>query len=92
MNWVLIIIGGAILGLLGRLIAPGDKDNVPTWLTIIVGIVGAILGYLIASQLGVAETKGIDWIQILISLVVSVVLVMITSVVLARRGSSSTTV
>jgi uncharacterized membrane protein YeaQ/YmgE (transglycosylase-associated protein family) len=92
MNWVLIIIGGAILGLLGRLIAPGDKDNVPTWLTIIVGIVGAIVGYLIASQLGVAETKGIDWIQILISLVVAIVLVMITSVVLARRGRSTTTV
>jgi uncharacterized membrane protein YeaQ/YmgE (transglycosylase-associated protein family) len=92
MNWVLIIIGGAILGLLGRLIAPGDKDNVPTWLTIIVGIVGAIIGYAIAAGLGVAETKGIDWIQILISLVVSVVLVMITSVVLARRGRSSTTV
>jgi uncharacterized membrane protein YeaQ/YmgE (transglycosylase-associated protein family) len=92
MNWLLILIGGAILGLLGRLIAPGDKDNVPTWLTIIVGIVGAILGYVIASQLGVAETKGIDWIQILISLVVSIVLVMITSVLLARRGRSSTTV
>jgi uncharacterized membrane protein YeaQ/YmgE (transglycosylase-associated protein family) len=92
MNWVLILIGGAILGLLGRLIAPGDKDNIPTWLTIIVGIVGAIVGYLIASQLGVAETKGIDWIQILISLVVAIVLVMITSVLLARRGRSSTTV
>jgi uncharacterized membrane protein YeaQ/YmgE (transglycosylase-associated protein family) len=92
MNWVLIIIGGAILGLLGRWIAPGDKDNIPTWLTIIVGIVGAIVGYLIASQLGVAETKGIDWIQILISLVVSIVLVMIASVLLARRGRSSTTV
>jgi uncharacterized membrane protein YeaQ/YmgE (transglycosylase-associated protein family) len=92
MNWVLIIIGGAILGLLGRLIAPGDKDNVPTWLTIIVGIVGAIIGYAIAAGVGVAETKGIDWIQILISLVVSVVLVMITSVVLARRGRSTTTV
>ena len=92
MNWVLILIGGAILGLLGRLIAPGDKDNVPTWLTIIVGIVGAVVGYLIASQLGVAETDGIDWIQILISLVVAVVLVMITSVVLSRRGKSTTTV
>jgi len=92
MNWVLIIIGGAILGLLGRLIAPGDKDNVPTWLTIIVGIVGAIIGYAIAAGLGVAETKGIDWIQILISLVVSIVLVMITSVILARRGRSTTTV
>lgn len=92
MNWVLILIGGAILGLLGRLIAPGDKDNVPTWLTIIVGIVGAVIGYVIAAGIGVAETDGIDWIQILISLVVAIVLVMITSVVLSRRGKSTTTV
>ena len=92
MNWVLILIGGAILGLLGRLIAPGDKDNVPTWLTIIVGIVGAVIGYVIAAGIGVAETDGIDWIQILISLVVAIVLVMITSVVLSRRGKSTTSV
>ena len=92
MNWVLILIGGAILGLLGRLIAPGDKDNVPTWLTIIVGIVGAVIGYAIAAGLKVAETDGIDWIQILISLVVAIVLVMITSVLLSRRGKSTTSV
>ena len=35
MNGFSTIIGGAILGLLGRSIAPGDKDNIPTWLTIL---------------------------------------------------------
>jgi len=92
MGWLAAIIGGAILGLLGRWIAPGDKDNVPTWLTIVVGIVGALLGFWIAGLLGVEATKGFDWLRWIISLVVAIVLVMITSVILARRGRSTTTV
>lgn len=86
MGWVATIIAGIILGLLGKFIAPGDKDNIPIWLTIIVGIVGALLGYWIAGALGVQNTKGFDWLRWIISLIVSIVLVMVTSTILGRRG------
>lgn len=86
MGWVATIVAGAILGLLGRWIAPGDKDNIPTWLTIIVGIVGALLGYAVAGWLGVENTKGFDWIRWIISLVISIILVMVASVILGKRG------
>ena len=36
------ILIGAILGVLGRAIAPGKQD-IPIWLTVIVGIVAALL-------------------------------------------------
>ncbi len=86
MGWVATIVAGIILGILGKFIAPGDKDNIPIWLTIIVGIIGAVLGYWIAGALGVQSTKGFDWLRWIISLVVSIVLVMVTSTILARRG------
>ena len=34
------VIGGTVIGLLGKLVAPGDSDNVPLWLTILCGIGG----------------------------------------------------
>ena len=41
------IIIGLVLGVLGRLFAPG-KQNIPIWLTIVVGIVAAFIGTFIA--------------------------------------------
>jgi uncharacterized membrane protein YeaQ/YmgE (transglycosylase-associated protein family) len=38
----------------------------PIWLIIVIGIVAALIGSLIASALGVGETRGIDWIKLII--------------------------
>lgn len=55
------IIGGVIIGLLGKWVAPGDKDNIPLWLTIICGIGGVLLGTLLYSMFFDPTTSGIDW-------------------------------
>ena len=34
------LIVGTIVGLIGKFLAPGDKDNIPLWLTVICGIAG----------------------------------------------------
>jgi uncharacterized membrane protein YeaQ/YmgE (transglycosylase-associated protein family) len=44
-----VIIAGIIIGLLGKFVAPGDKDNIPIWLTILCGIGGVILGWFITA-------------------------------------------
>jgi uncharacterized membrane protein YeaQ/YmgE (transglycosylase-associated protein family) len=44
---------------------PGLQD-MPIWLTIVIGIVAALIGSLIASALGVGETRGIDGIKLII--------------------------
>ena len=57
------LIIGLIIGALGRLVVPG-KQNIPIWLTLVIGVVAAILGTLLAGAFGVAETPGIDWIEL----------------------------
>jgi len=57
------LIIGAIIGVLGRLVLPG-RQHLPVWLTIVVGIVAALIGTALAGVLGVADTRGIDWIEI----------------------------
>lgn len=57
------LVVGAIIGVLGRLILPG-KQRVGLLMTFVVGIVAALLGTAAASVLGVAETPGVDWIEL----------------------------
>ncbi|MET8453830.1 GlsB/YeaQ/YmgE family stress response membrane protein [Streptomyces sp. NPDC005209] len=56
------IIIGIVIGVLGRLVVPGRQRIGILW-TIVIGIVAAFIGTAIASSIGVADTKGIDWIQ-----------------------------
>jgi uncharacterized membrane protein YeaQ/YmgE (transglycosylase-associated protein family) len=82
-----VIIAGIIVGLLGKFVAPGSRDNTPLWLTILCGIGGVLIGYYVAGALGVAETPGIDWIRWIISILVAAVLVVIAATVTGRpRG------
>jgi uncharacterized membrane protein YeaQ/YmgE (transglycosylase-associated protein family) len=80
-----VIIAGIIIGLLGKFVAPGDRDNIPIWLTVLCGIAGVILGWYLAVALGVEETNGIDWLRWIISIAVAAVLVMIASTVTGRN-------
>ena len=81
-----LIIAGIIIGLLGKLVAPGDRDNTPIWLTILCGIGGVLLGYYLAAALGVDETKGIDWLRWIISILVAAALVMAASTLTGRNS------
>ncbi len=62
---ILAIVIGAVIGVLGRLVLPG-RQNIGMLATILVGIVAAIIGTIIAGALGVRHTAGIDWIQLII--------------------------
>ena len=88
MIWTIIVtlIGGLIIGLIGKAIAPGNRDNIPLWLTVLCGIGGVLIGYYLAAALGVAATRGIDWIRWIISIIVAAVLVVIAASVTGRRG------
>jgi uncharacterized membrane protein YeaQ/YmgE (transglycosylase-associated protein family) len=82
-----VIIAGIIIGLLGKWVAPGSRDNIPLWLTVLCGVGGVLIGYYVAAALGVAATPGIDWLRWIISILVAAVLVMIAaSVTGVRRG------
>ncbi|MDQ3465516.1 MAG: GlsB/YeaQ/YmgE family stress response membrane protein [Actinomycetota bacterium] len=82
---IVAIIIGAIIGVVARLILPG-KQNIPIWLTIVVGIVAALLGTLLAQYVGVATTDGIDWIEIVIQIVLAVIFVAIADRLYSGRN------
>jgi uncharacterized membrane protein YeaQ/YmgE (transglycosylase-associated protein family) len=47
---------GLVIGFLGKAVAPGDRDNIPLWLTVVCGIVGAFVGsYIYYGLFGVAD-------------------------------------
>ena len=80
------LIVGAVVGLLGKFIAPGDKDNIPLWLTIVCGIGGMLIGGFIYEAFGGDGSAGLDWVQGIVAVLTAVVLVIIASTVTSRRG------
>ena len=81
-----VIIAGIIIGLLGKFVAPGDRDNIPIWLTLLCGIGGVLIGYYLAELAGVEDTSGVDWLRWIISIAVAAVLVMIAATATGRRS------
>ena len=79
------IIVGLILGVLAKLILPG-RQAVPIWLTILVGIVAAIVGNYVATLLGVAETFGFDWTRHGLQLLFAVIGIGVLAGVYAKKA------
>lgn len=80
------IIVGLILGALGRLVVPGKQD-IPIWLTIVVGIVASFVGGFIAHALGYDNANGgIPWFLLLIQIVLAAIGVYAAAALYGRRG------
>ncbi|WP_214365645.1 GlsB/YeaQ/YmgE family stress response membrane protein [Pseudonocardia sp. H11422] len=82
------IVVGLILGVLGRLVAPG-KQNIPIWLTILVGIAAAFIGTWLASLFGWNVTPGIDWLELIMQVIVAAIGVTAVAGIYAKRGIRS---
>jgi uncharacterized membrane protein YeaQ/YmgE (transglycosylase-associated protein family) len=80
-----VIVAGIIIGLLGKLVAPGDKDNIPIWLTILCGIGGVVLGWYIYAAFDGGKTDGVDWVRWIVAIAVAAVLVVIASTVTGKN-------
>ena len=78
---------GLILGALGRLVAPG-RQNIPIWLTLVVGIVAAFIGTAIAAAVGVAVTPGIDWIELIVQVALAALGVSLVAGLYWRRRTT----
>lgn len=87
---IILIIVGAIIGLLGKFVAPGDKDNIPIWLTLVCGIGGVLLGGFIYGAFGGNGSGGVDWVRWIVAILTAAVLVVIASTVTGRNAGSKT--
>ena len=86
---------GLVIGFLGKVVAPGNRDNIPLWLTVVCGIGGAFIGsYLYWVVFGVADnhpggdmydtSRGIDVWRHVWQVGTAAVLVMIAATVTGR--------
>jgi uncharacterized membrane protein YeaQ/YmgE (transglycosylase-associated protein family) len=77
------IIVGLIIGALGRLVVPG-KQKIPIWLTLLIGVVAAFVGTFLASMFGWDDTRGVDWLELVLQVVVAAFGVMLVTRARAR--------
>ncbi|MET9427105.1 MULTISPECIES: GlsB/YeaQ/YmgE family stress response membrane protein [unclassified Streptomyces] len=84
MSFLWAIIAGLIIGLVAKLVLPG-RQPIPLWLTVLLGIVGAVVGNALASAFGVRETGGIDWIRHIFQVGIAALLIGLVSPMWARR-------
>lgn len=82
-----ILLAGIIIGLLGKFVAPGDKDNIPIWLTLVCGIAGVLVGWFVYAAFGGNGSSGVDWVRWLVAIAVAAVFVVIASTVTGRNTS-----
>lgn len=94
MNWsffniLWIVVGGAIVGIVARLVMPGHQ-KMPFWTVIVAGIVGMFAGDALAGLLGVKETGGYDWIRHGLQIVTAIVAVAIGSKIFGGKSGGTT--
>ena len=83
-----VIVAGIIIGLLGKFVAPGDKDNTPLWMTVLCGIGGVLIGWYVYTAFGGNGSPGVDWVRWIVAIVIAAVLVMVASTAMGRNSGS----
>jgi uncharacterized membrane protein YeaQ/YmgE (transglycosylase-associated protein family) len=75
------IIFGAVIGFLARLVLPG-KQNISAIVTVILGILGALVGYWIWGS--PKDDGSIDWLRWFTSILAAVVFVVVYGMITGR--------
>ncbi|WP_374984218.1 GlsB/YeaQ/YmgE family stress response membrane protein [Streptomyces fradiae] len=84
MSFLWAIVAGLAIGLLAKLVLPG-RQPIPLWLTVLLGIGGAVVGNALASAFGVRHTGGIDWIRHIFQIGVAASLIAFVTPLWSRR-------
>jgi uncharacterized membrane protein YeaQ/YmgE (transglycosylase-associated protein family) len=87
---IVLLIGGVIIGILGKVVAPGDRDKIPFWLTVLCGVVGILLGNWLYVDVfgGKCATSGIDWLRHIVQVITAAILVVIAASASGRSRRS----
>lgn len=74
MGWIGFIVAGLIIGVLARLIKPGEQHL--GWLgTLLLGVVGSIIGGAVAGMLGTGDIMELNVLGFVLAVVVAVLLI-----------------
>ena len=84
MGLIAWIVLGGIAGLIAKALLPG-RDPRGCIVTVIIGVVGALLGGFLATALGYGGLSGLDWRSLVIAVIGSIVLLLIMRLFRGRR-------
>ena len=80
------IVAGLIIGALARLIKPG-KQNLGIVATLLLGLVGSVIGGVIASLLGTGDIFELNVVGFIVAVIAAVLLIGVAESVAGRRKS-----
>lgn len=79
------IVAGLIIGALARLIKPG-KQNLSLLMTLVLGLVGSVIGGTIANLLGTGDIFELNVIGFIVSVIAAVLLIGVAEGISSRRS------
>ena len=84
MGLIAWIVLGLVAGLIAKALMPG-RDPSGCFITVVIGIIGALLGGFLSSALGFGGLSGLDFRSICIAILGSIVLLAIWRLIRGRR-------
>lgn len=81
------IVAGLVIGALARLIKPG-KQNLSLLATLLLGLVGSVIGGSIASLLGTGDIFELNFLGFIVAVIASVLLIGVAEGLSSRRGAA----
>lgn len=79
------IVAGLIIGALARLIKPG-KQNLSLLMTLLLGLVGSVIGGTIANLLGTGDIFELNILGFIVSVIAAVLLIGVAEGISSRRS------
>jgi uncharacterized membrane protein YeaQ/YmgE (transglycosylase-associated protein family) len=79
------IVAGLVIGALARLIKPG-KQNLSLLATLLLGLVGSVIGGVVASLLGTGNIFELNFLGFIVAVIASVLLVGTAEAVAGRKS------
>lgn len=80
------IVAGLVIGALARLIKPG-KQNLSLLVTLLLGLVGSVIGGVIASLLGTGDIFELNILGFVVSVIAAILLIGVAEGLSGRRKS-----
>ena len=78
-----LVLGG-VIGALARLILPG-RQSISLLVTVILGILGSMVGSWLVYQFGYSKAEGFEWIPFFAGVGVAAVLIVLYGMLIGRR-------